>query len=323
MVKSKEKQIDIALDSPKRRSDKRLARLLLSVVAVIAALVTATVCLCVGCVKLRAKTRAQQEQITALEQQLEEQKQTAVGTEDKNQKLEQENETLRDENDALKAEIEKMGLQFPLSAYEGKKLVALTFDDGPGKYTAELLDFFKEHRVRATFFLLGTGAAKYPDLVKRMDAEGHTVGNHSYNHATLTTLSAGGVDTQLSKCNAAIYKAIGRNARVMRCPGGSNNATVRKCASKADMALIHWSLDTLDWQLKDKDKILKRTFDEVGVQDGDIILLHDIHRESVDATKEMVLRLQKEGYTFVTVPELLAVRRGGAQAGTMYANGRS
>ncbi len=268
-----------------------------------------------------AVTKEKDEQIAALEQQLEgeKSKNSSLGAE--NDTLKSEAEALRDENSALKIEISKKNGIYPAAAYEGKKLVALTFDDGPGKYTAELLDFLGEHRVRATFFLLGNNAARYPDLIKRMDAEGHAIGNHSYNHPNLASLSAAGVASQIENCNAVIRKAVGHNAVVLRCPGGSSNATVRAAAASVGIPIIHWSVDTKDWQSRNKDKILEVAFGAKGIKDGSIVLLHDIHRESVDAAKEMILRLEEEGYMFVTVPELLSVRKGGMVPGQSYANG--
>jgi len=260
-------------------------------------------------------------QIAELEQQLETErsKNEALGKE--NDTLKSEVESLEEENGALKIQISQKNGVYPKEAYEGKKLVALTFDDGPGKYTAELLDFLKEHRVRATFFLLGNNAARYPDLIKRMDAEGHAIGNHSYSHPNLAGLSAAGVAAQIANCNAAIRNAVGHNAVVMRCPGGSCNATVRAAAANAGLPIIYWSVDTKDWQSRDKDKIMDVAFGDKGIKDGSIVLLHDIHRESVDAAKEMILRLEQEGYTFVTVPELLSVRKDGMVPGQSYSNG--
>ncbi len=267
----------------------------------------------------------QSEKISDLEQQVGEQKNALASIKQQNDTLASENADLADENallvkqnDAYKSQISKYNLQYPPEAYIGKKLVALTFDDGPGEYTAELLDFLKEKKVRATFFLLGVNAQQYPALIKRMEKEGHTIGNHSYSHTNLSKLSASKVAGELEKCNAVIRKAVGHNAVVMRCPGGNNNATVKKAAKNAQMPIIHWSVDTRDWELKDKDKILKRAFGEGGITDGSIVLLHDIHRASVDAAKEMILRLKKEGYTFVTVPELLSARAGGMTAGEFY-----
>ncbi|MBP3382230.1 MAG: polysaccharide deacetylase family protein [Clostridia bacterium] len=302
-----------------RQRNRRLS-VLLAVFAAVVCLASLTVGIVLS-VKNAARIAEKEQQITALQQQLDSEKEKNDTLGKENDDLKGKVESLEKENDALKITISQQGGVFPKAAYEGKKLVALTFDDGPGKYTAELLDFLKEHRVRATFFLLGRNAANYPSLVKRMDAEGHTVGNHSYSHPNLAKMSAAGVASQIGNCNAAIYKAIGRNASVLRCPGGSSNATVRSVAKSADLPIIYWSVDTKDWESRDKDKIMQVAFGDKGIKDGSIVLLHDIHRESVDAAKEMIVRLEKEGYTFATVPELLSVRKDGMQAGQSYSNG--
>ncbi len=326
MQTQEKKTIDIELDDVAVAADKRVNRrliaglLLLVVTLAIVGAVFGFVQMYRAQRTLATTVNEQADKIAALEQEADTRESELAALEEENDALKSKNEALVDENAAFKSEISKFGLQYPAAAYEGKKLVALTFDDGPGPYTAELLDFLKEHKVRATFFLLGTNVSNYSALVKRMDAEGHAIGNHSNNHPILTKLSAANVASQLEKCNAAIRKAAGHNAVVMRCPGGANNATVKKAAANANMPIIHWSVDTRDWELRDKDKILHKTFNEIGIEDGDIVLLHDIHRESVDATKEMILRLEKEGYTFVTVPELLSVRKGGMTAGVVYSD---
>ncbi len=318
------KEIDIALSETETTTPVRVSRrfppLYIGIIAgaVIVALVTALIAMASSRAALGDTVKEQQETLHSLQQQVETQQSQLQDLQDQNTALQSEADKLESDNEALKVQIEKQGLQYPASIYEGKKLVALTFDDGPGPYTEELLNFLKEQKVRATFFLLGTNASRYPALIQRMSEEGHAIGNHSYNHPNLTTLSAGGIANQIAQCNAAINQAIGRNASVMRCPGGSQNATVRQQAGNAGLPLIHWSLDTLDWKLRDKDKILTRVFEEIGVKDGDIVLMHDIHRESVDAVKEMIVKLQTDGYMFVTVPELLSVRKGGMQAGTLY-----
>lgn len=299
-----------------RRDNRTLAVILAVLFFVICIAAAVTLILTSG-----TAAKEKDKQIAALQQQLEDEKtkNSSLGAE--NDTLKSKADSLQKENDALKIAISKNNGAFPKEAYEGKKLVALTFDDGPGKYTADLLDFLKEHRVRATFFLLGNNAARYPDLIKRMDAEGHAIGNHSYNHPNLASLSAAGVASQIANCNAAIRNAVGHNAVVMRCPGGSSNATVRAAAANAGVPIIYWSVDTKDWQSRNKDKILEVAFGDKGIKDGSIVLLHDIHPESVEASKEMILRLQKEGYTFVTVPELLWVRKDGMVPGQSYSNG--
>ncbi len=202
------------------------------------------------------------------------------------------------------------------------KLVALTFDDGPGKFTAELLDYLAAHHVHATFFLVGRNAARYPALIKRMDAEGHAIGNHTQNHARLPRLSAAGVKKEIDDCNAVIRAAVGHDAVMLRAPGGNANATVKAVAKDMGLPIAYWSVDTRDWQSRDTDKIVSAAFAaRGGIKDGSIVLMHDIYRTTVDAAKIIIPRLEAQGYRFVTVPELLALRRGGAVAGDIYGNG--
>ena len=202
------------------------------------------------------------------------------------------------------------------------KLVALTFDDGPGKFTAELLDYLAAHHVHATFFLIGRNAARYPALIKRMDAEGHAIGNHTQNHARLPRLSAAGVKKEIGDCNAVIRAAVGHDAVMLRAPGGNANATVKAVAKDMGLPIAYWSVDTRDWQSRNTDKIVSAAFAaRGGIKDGSIVLMHDIYRTTVDAAKIIIPRLEAQGYRFVTVPELLALRRGGAVAGDIYGNG--
>lgn len=202
------------------------------------------------------------------------------------------------------------------------KLVALTFDDGPGKFTAELLDYLAAHHVHATFFLVGRNAARYPALIKRMDAEGHAIGNHTQNHARLPRLSAAGVKKEIDDCNAVIRTAVGHDAVMLRAPGGNANATVKAVAKDMGLPIAYWSVDTKDWQSRNTDKIVSVAFAaKGGIKDGSIVLMHDIYRTTVDAAKIIIPRLEAQGYRFVTVPELLALRRGGAVAGDIYGNG--
>lgn len=314
MLQVKERNVTLGT----KRDNRKLAVILAVLFLVICA------ALAVGLIWSNVSKDAEKDkdqQIAALTQELETEKSKNAALDAENDTLKSKVDSLEKENDALKIEISRKNGVYPKEAYEGKKLVALTFDDGPGKYTADLLDFLKEHRVRATFFLQGKNAAIYPSLVQRMDAEGHAIGNHSYNHPNLASMSASAVAAQIANCNAAIRKAVGHDAVVMRCPGGSSNATVRAAAASAGMPIIYWSVDTKDWQSRDKDKILEVAFGEKGIRDGSIVLLHDVYPESVEATKEMVLRLKQEGYTFVTVPELLSVRKDSVVAGQSYSNG--
>ena len=203
--------------------------------------------------------------------------------------------------------------------YTGKKIVALTFDDGPGPYTARLLDELKKRGVRVTFFVLGTQVDKYPDLIKRMAAEGHVVGNHSNGHKNLTKLTAAGIKTEMDKSATKLEKLLGHKPEVMRCPGGNYNNNVLKYAKEAGIPVAHWTVDTRDWESRNVNAILNVSFGKSGVKNGSVVLMHDIYSTSVDAAIQMVDRLLKEGYTFVTVPEMIYTQNNKKiEAGKLY-----
>ena len=206
----------------------------------------------------------------------------------------------------------------PYDMYEGQKIVALTFDDGPGPYTAELLDFLQQEGVRATFFVLGTRVDSYPALIRRMAAEGHEVGNHSNAHNMLHKMDLLGIRNEMGTCAEKIEKLLGYRPSIMRCPGGNKNDAVHTYATEAGIPIAYWSVDTRDWESKNKDKILEVAFGKNGIKDGSIVLMHDIYKTTVEAAKEMILRLKEEGYVFVTTSELIAARRGGIVAGKQY-----
>ncbi len=211
-------------------------------------------------------------------------------------------------------------------ANDGKKYVALTFDDGPGPYTAGLLDAMKARGVKATFYLLGTKVNRYPDILRRMDAEGHAIGNHSNDHPQLTALSAANIAANMNACADKIRAIVGHDPVVMRCPYGSCNANVRSYAESKGISITFWSVDTNDWRYSGlasaaaTDKIFANTFKSGsgGIRNGSIVLMHDIHKNSVTAAIKMMDRLIAEGYTLVTVPELLLKREGGAIPGKVY-----
>lgn len=202
--------------------------------------------------------------------------------------------------------------------YTGKKIVALTFDDGPGPYTARLLDELGKRGVRATFFVVGYQVDNYPELIQRMEAEGHVVGNHSNGHKNLTRLSAAGIKSEMDACATKIEKLLGHKPEVMRCPGGNCNSRVLTYAKNAGVPITHWSVDTRDWESRNVDAILNTVFGGGSVKDGSIILMHDIYETSVDAAIQMVDRLQQEGYTFVTMPELIYTQHKAIEAGKLY-----
>lgn len=181
------------------------------------------------------------------------------------------------------------------------KYIALTFDDGPNrKYTPILLDGLKERGVHATFFLMGKNIEGEEDIVKRMSEEGHLIGNHSYEHIQLTKAGAKAVCEAVEHTQEQIEAITGKRPEYIRPPYGDWNEELEE---EIGMTPVLWSLDSLDWKLKDTGKIIHQVLKDV--KDGDIILLHDIFPSSVEAALELIDILQKEGYVFVTADELL------------------
>ena len=179
--------------------------------------------------------------------------------------------------------------------------VALTFDDGPSpKYTPLLLDGLKERNVRATFFLLGQNVKENQELVQRMQAEGHLLGNHTYNHVQLNKIPETTARQEILKTNNEIYEATGKYPEYMRPPYGAWKKNMELCV---EMLPVFWDIDTLDWKSQNVDAILKAAGEEP--EDGSIILMHDEYQTSVEAALLLVDRLKEKGYEFVTVYELI------------------
>ena|GEM_PF-5361760 len=199
-----------------------------------------------------------------------------------------------------------------------KKIVAITFDDGPGAYTERLLNELKVRGAKVTFFVLGSKAERYPGLIRRMASEGHEIGNHSYNHATLTKMSAQEVAADMKRASTAIYNASGGVPVTLMRP--HYNKTVQNVCKENNWSIVLWSLDTRDWESRNETAILNKTFNngQYSVKDGSIILLHDIYGTSVNASLKMIDRLIAEGYTLVMVSELLYWDANGATAGGVY-----
>ena len=184
---------------------------------------------------------------------------------------------------------------------EEKKRAALTFDDGPSPlYTEKLLDGLKERDVKATFFVIGNSVEGNEDILKRMIEEGHIIGNHTYSHVQLSTVSYEVGLNEIEETNNIIFNACGVMPEYIRPPYGSWND---KMTMDVNMTEVLWNVDPLDWQTSDSELVVKRVLK--CVDDGSIILLHDVYKSSVDAALKIVDELKKEGYEFVTIDELL------------------
>ena len=192
-------------------------------------------------------------------------------------------------------------LQADSDFFQEPRQVALTFDDGPHKVcTPQLLDGLKERGVSATFFLMGENIEGNEDLVRRMKKEGHLIGNHSYRHIPLTHAGEDAVCEAIEKTEDLIETITGDRPEYLRPPYGDWNESL-EC--RMDLTTVLWSVDSLDWKLKNTNQIVKRV--KKNVNDGDIILMHDIFPTSVKAALQIIDELQARGYTFVTVEELL------------------
>jgi len=186
------------------------------------------------------------------------------------------------------------------ASLDGKKYVALTFDDGPNaKLTPKLLDILRDKGVHATFYVLGSNVERYADIVKREVEEGHEIGNHSWGHPNLKKTSSDGIFREIDSTNKKVFDASGTYPTTLRPPYGSYNDEVKKIAN---MPLVMWSVETLDWKNRNVQKNLRATLAQV--HDGAIILFHDIHAESVDTIAPLIDELRKQGYELVTVSEL-------------------
>ncbi|MGW3494354.1 polysaccharide deacetylase family protein [Streptomyces sp. NPDC001020] len=195
------------------------------------------------------------------------------------------------------------------------KCIALTFDAGPSENSAHLLDILKDKKVPATFFLLGKRhIEKYPELVRRMAAEGHEVASHTWNHKILTDISEQQIREELKKPDDAIEKLTGHKPTLMRPPQGRTNDTVHRISREQGLAEVLWSVTAKDYTTDDSELIRKRVLQQVS-RDG-IILLHDIYKGTVPAVPGIIDDLKERGYVFVTVPQLLAP--GKAEPGTVY-----
>ena len=181
------------------------------------------------------------------------------------------------------------------------KKIAITFDDGPNPiYTPMLLDGLKERGIHATFFLLGESAQNYPDLVRRIQEEGHLIGNHTFHHKDLKNADTVLLHQEVVKTNEVIEKITGQTPQYIRPPFGSHKENLEE---QTGMLVVLWNIDPLDWCCEDAAGIVRRI--EENAKDNGIILMHDSYKSSVMAALTAIDDLQKEGYEFVTVDEII------------------
>jgi peptidoglycan-N-acetylglucosamine deacetylase len=185
--------------------------------------------------------------------------------------------------------------------------IAMTFDDGPSaENTPRLLEMLKQRNIKATFFLIGQNVASNPDVVRRILAEGHEVGNHSWTHPQLSKLSDDRVTSEITKTQDAIKDASGFTPTLLRPPYGAITTRQREwIENRFGLNIILWSVDPFDWKRPGASVITQRILTQV--HPGAIILSHDIHKQTVDAMPATLDGLIKKGYRFVTVSQLIAM----------------
>ena len=192
-----------------------------------------------------------------------------------------------------------------ISLYNEKKLLVLTFDDGPSKYTTELLDFLESTNTPATFFLLGEQAEKYPDIVLQ-ESLNNLVCIHSYTHKFFTKISKEEVLEQVNKTSNIIQDITSITPKYIRVPYGILDDNVKETLKEVNLENVLWTVDSLDWKFKNKEQVVE--YIKQNTTGNDIILMHDILQSSVDAAKEIITYYNEQGYEFVTIDEFLKIK---------------
>jgi peptidoglycan/xylan/chitin deacetylase (PgdA/CDA1 family) len=184
-----------------------------------------------------------------------------------------------------------------------KPMIALTFDDGPSKYTDKILDVLKKYDSTATFFVLGCKVSKFPDELNRIIFEGSEIGNHSFDHPRFIHLSAKEINYQIRNTQSEIYRITGYRPVVYRPPYGEYNSTV---ISEIDMAAVLWNVDPKDWKYNDTSKIISGVLSQA--RDGRIVILHDTNYYTAAAVGTIVSELKKRGFQVVSVSEMFKAK---------------
>lgn len=195
-----------------------------------------------------------------------------------------------------------------------KPMIALTFDDGPHyEYTKNILDSLKKYNGVATFFVVGNRAEKNKNIIKRIVAEGNQIGNHTYDHKQLTKLKSNDITDEINKTSKIIQNITNISPSILRPTYGSINDNVKQYS---DLPLILWSIDTLDWKNRDKNKIVNAALKKV--KSGDVILMHDIYKTTALAADEIIKELSSRGYQLVTISELYEAKGKELVKGHVY-----
>ncbi|MGE5590367.1 MAG: polysaccharide deacetylase family protein [Bacillota bacterium] len=204
------------------------------------------------------------------------------------------------------------GIGYPLKSddprAEGKKVVMLTFDDGPASAeqkgaTAEILDILKKENIKATFFVTGYGVKANPDLLQREVAEGHTIGTHTMTHPELWEIpTRDGIEKEMLGVGPLVEQVTGKPVKYFRPPNGmysDPNGFIKQVARENNLEIINWTTGSLDWQYRDPQKITEQVLKTIVP--GGIVLMHDTHTWTAQALPGIIQGLRDKGYEFVTI----------------------
>lgn len=187
---------------------------------------------------------------------------------------------------------------------EKERKIAISFDDGPHPMTEKVLDVLQQYQAKATFFCIGTQIEKYPEIFKRIIAEGHLVGNHSYSHSnTFGIFSTQKITDEIRQTDTVIKHLTGKKVLYFRPPFGVTNPRIARATKATSKYVIGWNNRSLDTVIADENKILERVKSKVAP--GGIILLHDTSQKTVNVLEQLLLFLQSENYDVITIDKLL------------------
>ncbi len=200
-----------------------------------------------------------------------------------------------------------------------KPMIALTFDDGPSEHTIRILKVLAQYDARATFCVQGVNVRPYAEIVKLAVAQGNEIASHTWNHPDLEKASESKIRQQLEDTNNVVAEVTGGyQVKVLRPPYGNTNKRVRNICAEMDMIIAHWELDTLDWATRSTSKTYSKVMK--NVENGVIVLCHDVYETTAAAMEKAIPELIAEGYQLVTVSELMSFHKDGVQPGTVYSH---
>ena len=193
-----------------------------------------------------------------------------------------------------------------------KKTIAFSFDDGPSDYDHSIVESLVNSHSTATFFMVGNRINNYKNAVNKIVENGMEVGNHSYDHKYLPSMSKSAILEEINKTNKIFNNLTGKNMTLFRAPYGEVKASY---LTETGFPSIVWSVDTLDWQSRNKDKVYAKIMNS---KDGDIVLMHSLYKSTADAVKMAIPELYKKGFQIVSVSELYVLKGKNLEAGKSY-----